>query len=361
MANTIFENVGIIGMACAVPTTKYVTESYIDLFSEDEVRKFIDMVGVKERYVSSGKQTVSDLCYVAATKLMKSKKIATESIDAVIFVTSTPDYSSPATAFVIHKRLKLKQECIAFDVNLACTGFVYGISIMSSMINSGLIKRGLLLVGTIEKNIGNTSDHTNAMMFGSAGAACIMESKEGRVQSLLKADGTDFNNLAIQGGGARHPLDRDNPDWDSLEPSMNGFEVFRFAITKAPAAWKEFSKLYECSVSDFDYVIFHQANKFMVDHIATKMKLEKDKYPLSIDRFGNTNGASIPVTIVDLFERVELPEKMKLLCIAFGVGLSWGVVSIEIEKDAVLPMIYSDEYDEQAYSIVFGNGKEKEE
>ena len=361
MANTIFNNIRITGMACAVPTKKYTTEDYINVFSEEEVRKFIDMVGVKERYLSCEKQTGSDLCCVAATKLMESKNIMPDSVDAVIYMCQIPDYKQPSTAYAIHRRLKLKQDCLAFDINLGCTGFVYGISVMASLIEAGMVKRGLLLVGEVSKADRTTSDHTNAMMFGDAGAACIVEQKEGVIRTLLKADGTGFNIMGIPGGQARHPLDKNNPDWDSIEPHMDGFETFRFAITKAPSAWKEFSKLYECGVNDFDYVIFHQANKFMIDHIAAKMKLEKDRYPLSIDRYGNTNGVSIPITIVDLFECVKVPEKVKLLCIAFGVGLSWGVVSIELDKDAVLPMIYSDDYDEEAYSVVFGKEEEKEE
>lgn len=358
MANAIFNNVKISGMSCAVPQRRVTTESYTKVFSEDEVRKFIDMVGVKGRYVAIDKQTGSDLCFAAARELLAKKNIEAETIDAVIYMSQVPDYKEPSTAFVLHKRLNLRQDCLAFDINLGCTGFLNGVTVMASFINSGLVNRGLLLVGEVSKADKNTKDHTNAMMFGDAGAACLFEKAEGTVYSLLKADGKGFNIMGIPGGQARHPLDKEHPDWDSIEPHMDGFETFRFAITKAPAVWKDFSKIYDKKIDDFDYVMFHQSNKFMIDHIAAKMKLPKEKYPLSIDRFGNTNGVSIPITIVDLCERETVPDKMNLLCIAFGVGLSWGAISFEIQKDAVLPMIYSDEYDEEAYSIIFGKGKE---
>lgn len=142
---------------------------------------------------------------------------------------------------------------------------------------------------------------------------------------------------------------------------MDGFETFRFAITKAPAAWKEFSKIWGKKAEDYDYVLFHQSNKFMVDHIAHKMKLKPEQYPMSIDRYGNTNGVSIPVTLADLCGRVKLEGPLKLLCIAFGVGLSWGVLSLEIAAEDVLPMIYSDDYFGEAYETVFGKGRETEE
>lgn len=359
MAGTTIEKIAVTGLACAVPTTKYKTESYIERFGETEVGKFVDMVGVKERYVSIENQTGSDLCYTAAKELLSYKNIEPSTIDALIYMTQIPDYKQPSTAYVLHKRLEIKQDCLAFDINLGCTGFIYGITVMASLINSGLVKRGLLLVGEVSKADKMTDNHTNAMMFGDAGAACIIEQGENQINTLLKSDGTGFHIMGIQGGQARHPLNKENPDWDSIEPHMNGFETFRFAITKAPSVWKEFSKTFHCTIEDFDYVIFHQANKFMVDHIAHKMKLTKEKYPLSIDRYGNTNGVSIPITIVDLCERKEsVPETMKLLCIAFGVGLSWGTISIILNKKDVLPMIYSDDYYEEAYSIKFGQGEE---
>ncbi len=361
MAASVIEGIRIGGLACAVPTGKVETKSYESRFGEDDIRKFIDMVGVKERYVSVEKQTGSDLCFVAAEELMEKKQIEASSIDAVIYMCQIPDYKQPSTALVLHKRLNLRNDCIAFDINLGCTGFIYGVSVMASLIHAGLVNRGLLLVGEVSRADKNTSDHSNAMMFGDAGAACIIEKGEGQIETLLKSDGNGFHIMGIPGGQARHPLDKQNPDWESLEPHMDGFETFRFAITKAPAAWKEFSKIWGKKAEDYDYVLFHQSNKFMVDHIAHKMKLKPEQYPMSIDRYGNTNGVSIPVTLADLCGRVKLEGPLKLLCIAFGVGLSWGVLSLEIAAEDVLPMIYSDDYFGEAYETVFGKGRETEE
>lgn len=358
MAATIFQNIEITGLACAVPTHKEITSSYVNKFSEDEVRKFIAMVGVKERYVSGEKQTGSDLCFVAAQHLISKKDIEVTSIDAIIYMSQIPDYKQPSTAYALHKRLHLKQDCLAFDINLGCTGFIYGVAVMASLIASGLIERGLLMVGEVSKADKDTADHTNAMMFGDAGSACIIERGAQKIRTLLKSDGNGFHIMGIPGGQARHPLNRNNPDWESLEPHMDGFETFRFAITKVPAIWKEFSKIYRETFENYDYVIFHQSNRFMIEHIAGKLKLSKGKYPLSIDRYGNTNGVSIPITIVDLLSNQNMPEDIRLVCIAFGVGLSWGIISFSLNKKNILPMIYSDEYDEEAYTITFGKRKE---
>lgn len=354
MAITQIDNIKISGLAVAVPKTKVTTQSYISRFGEEEIKKFIDMVGIYERYISVEHQTGSDLCYVAAKAILEHKKYIAESIDAVIFIGENSDYKEPATAYVLHNRLKLRNDCLAFDINLGCTGFLYGVSVMASLIASGFIKRGLVCVGEVPKYSKDTKDHSNAMMFGDAGSACVIEEGLGTLKTLLKSDGSGFNIIGTPGGHARHPLNPNNPDWGSLEPRMDGFETFRFAITRAPAAWKEFAKQYEVSVEDFDYILFHQANRFMIDHIAHKMKLKKEQYPISIDRYGNTNGVSIPVTLVDLCSTKSVPDILHLACIAFGIGLSWGVISFDIETKNILPMIYSDDYYEEAYILQFG-------
>lgn len=360
MAITKIDNIKISGLAVAVPKTKVTTQSYCSRFGEEEIKKFIDMVGIYERYISVERQTGSDLCYTAAEAILKHKEYAAESIDAVIFIGENSDYKEPATAHVLHKRLKLRNDCFAFDINLGCTGFLYGVSVMASLIASGFIKRGLLCVGEVPKYSKDTNDHSNAMMFGDAGSACIIEAGQGTLKTLLKSDGSGFNIIGTPGGHARHPLNLEHPDWSSLEPRMDGFETFRFAITKAPAAWKEFTKQYHVSVEDFDYILFHQANRFMIDHIAHKMKLTKEQYPISIDRYGNTNGVSIPVTLVDLCSMNSVPDILHLACVAFGIGLSWGVISFDIEAKDILPMIHSDDYYEEAYTLQFGKKEDNE-
>lgn len=348
MANAIFSDILVSGIACAVPTKLVDNNLYAKLLGEEEVRKFIDNTGVEYRHISHEKQTTSDLCFEATNKLLAHKNYSEESIDAVIFISQTPDYIQPATAHVLHKRLGLSKNCLVFDVNLGCSGFVYGMFITSSMIQSGAVNRVLLLIGDVmRKNKKNAIK--DEMLFGNAGTATIIEKGNTKVNCLLKSNGEGYTSLITPGGNCRRPLQDNESYWDITKPEMDGSAVFEFSITEVPRAFKEFFKIFDGSIDDYDYCVLHQANLFMLKHIAKKIKLPLEKMPISIDRYGNTSSASIPLTIVDLCEREQVPDKMKLITSGFGIGLSWGVASFEIESKDVLPMIYTDNYFEEAY------------
>lgn len=349
MASVVFDKVKISGVACAVPKEKYCSADFTAEFGEEEVRKFIEMTGVKERYATHEKQTASDLCYEAARKLIDHKGYEADSFDGLIFVSQTPDYHTPATALVLHKRLGLKKDCVAFDVNLGCSAYVYGVYLMASLVASGAVKRGLLLVGDAGPYRKRDDDHSNNMLFGSAGSATIIESGDEQIKCLMKSDGTGYKVMITPGGESRFPIDEEHQDWSRQRAFMDGEETFLFSITKVPSAIKEFMKDFSCSVDDFDYFAFHQANLFMLKHIAKKIKLPEEKMPVSIDRFGNTTAASIAVTITDLCQNREVPEVLRLVLCGFGIGLSWGVVSCNIESKDVLPIIHTDEYFEEAF------------
>ena len=348
MANAIFRDISVSGIACAVPTKLVNNNKYAEVLGEEEIRKFIDNTGVVQRYVAHEKQTTSDLCFEAAKRLLSYMNYSEESIDAVIFISQTPDYIQPATAHVLHKRLGLPKNCLVFDVNLGCSGFVYGMFITSSIIQSGAVNRILLLTGDImRKNKMNAIK--DEMLFGDAGTATIIEKGNTKINCLLKSNGEGYTSLITPGGNCRRPLKDNESYWDISKPEMNGSAVFEFSITEVPRAFKEFFKIFDGSIDDYNYCILHQANLFMLKHIGKKIKVEPQKMPISLDRFGNTNGASVPLTIVDLCEREQVPDKMKLVTSGFGIGFSWGIVSFEIKSKDVLPMIYTDNYFEEAY------------
>jgi len=348
VANAIFSDILVSGIACAVPTKLVNNNICAEVLGEEEVRKFIDNTGVVQRYVANAKQTTSDLCFEAAKKLLSHKNYSEKSIDAVIFISQTPDYIQPATAHVLHKRLSLSKNCLAFDVNLGCTGFVYGIFICSSLIQSGAVNRILLLVGDIMRK-NKKNNIKDEMLFGDAGTATIIEKGNTSLRSILKSNGEGYTSLITPGGNCRRPLKNNESYWDISKPEMDGSAVFEFTITEVPRAFKEFFEIFDGSIDDYDYCVLHQANLFMLKHIGKKIKVEPQKMPISLDRYGNTNGASVPLTIVDLCERKQVPDKMKLIISGFGIGLSWGVSSFEIESKDVLPMIYTDNYFEDAY------------
>ncbi len=343
MLSKEFHNVRISGIACAVPNNKVLTDSYSEYYGKSVIERFKAATGIEGRYISDGTQTASDLSYVAAQALMEKKGLDGNSIDALILVTQTGDYKIPSSAYVLHKRLKLKQDCLVFDINLGCSGFVNGLYILAGLIESGTINRALLLVGDSETNHQVTEDTSFTMMFGDASSAAIVERGEGTVRGMIRSDGEGFNTLITPVPGARFPGTISSND-DSLNKKMDGNDVFLFSITKVPRLFKEFYQTFNCSADDFDYFFLHQANLMIVNQITKKLRIPPEKVPISLGEYGNTDGASIPVGIVDFCEKHEMSKNMKIISSGFGIGLSWGVVSFELNSSDVLPMIFTDDY-----------------
>lgn len=353
MPSTVFENVKISGIACAVPDNLVDTQYFSKYFDQKEIDQFIKTSGIKSRCYSSKEQTASDLCYAAAKKLMEHKNYTGDDIDALVMMTQTPDYVIPATSYVIHKRLGLKQDCIVYDINLGCSALPTGICTIASMIKSGVIKRALLLMGDVHNHNIDSWSHVNhtVMLAGDACAACIIEEGDSTIKTSIRSDGNGYDAIITTGPtcDGRFAFDPDNIDVDKFQHYMNGSDVFLFTITKVPKLFKDFYKEYDCSPEDFDYFVFHQANQMILDHIEKKLKLPKEKVPRSIERYGNTDGASVLMTIADLCEREDVPEKVKFITSAFGIGLNWGIATFEIDKQDILPIIRTNEYYEEGF------------
>lgn len=344
-----FKNVKVAGIACAVPDNKVMTDSYVDCFGGEKVERFKGATGIESRYLSDGRQTISDLCYEAAFTLMKKKGYSGDDIDAVILFTQRPDYKAPATAFLIQKRLGIKQDCLVFDVNIGCAAFVYGVYLVSGLIESRTINRALLLVGDCETNHGIYEDTSATMMFGDAGSATIIEYSEGdSIRGMLRADGSNFGLLVDPLPGARFPGEYPNKDY---HPRIDGDEVFLFSITKVPSLFKEFFKSFGRSLEDYDYVMLHQANLMIVNQIYKKLKVPDSKRWVSINKFGNTTGASVPLGIVDLCEGKEVGRVLRLINSGFGNGLTWGIVDFDILTDDVMPLVITGEYYKEGKNV----------
>lgn len=343
MLSKTFHNVKISGIACAVPDHYVETDSYKDHFGEAVVERFKSATGIHARYLSDGMQTISDLCYAAAERLMEKKNLTGDDIDALILVTQTGDYKTPSTAYVLHKRLNIKKDCLVFDMNLGCSGFVNGVYMLAGLVESGTIRRALLCVGDSDTNHQVTEDTSFTMMFGDAGSVTLIERGDGMVQGMIRSDGEGFHTLITPVPGTRFP-GADAADTGHLGKKMEGDDTFLFTITKVPRLFKDFYKEFQCSEKDFDYFILHQANLMIINQIAKKLKLPEGKAPVSLTKYGNTDGASVPVGIVDLCERMEGQRRLNLITSGFGVGLSWGIVSFELDSSDVLPMIITDAY-----------------
>lgn len=350
MANAIFKNVQISGIAAAVPSHIEKATDYIGRMTEDEVDQFVRGTGVKERHVVHEKQTTSDLCCVAAERLIKSKGYDKDSFDALIFVTQTPDYLQPATAHILHLRLGMPMDCMAFDVSLGCSGYIYGLHIAASLLQSENFKRILLLSGEVERPnpLIPIKDH---ILFGNAGTATIIEKGETEICTLLRSDGRDYSALIIPGGNLRNPITDEAKYFEAICPRMDGETVFAFSITKVPRAFKDFYEIYGCGPENFDFCVLHQANEQIMKIVSKKAGFTWDKVPVSLDRYGNTSSASVPLTIADMCERQPKNRKLKLIMSGFGIGMSWGVASVIIDTSDVLPVITTDDYFKEAYHV----------
>ncbi len=344
MASGILKNVEIKGIACAVPEHVVNTEEYNSIFGEESVRKFINMTGVKKRRVSIDQQCASDLCYVAARKIMDRLNWEPSSINALILITQTPDYAVPATACVLQYRLGLSDDCIAFDINLGCSGYVYGLWLAASMISTQNIKRVLLLVGDTSNFGINPCDSATAMIFGDGGSATALERSEGKeMKYFLKTKGSGYKCIMVPAGHARSrgKVSTDTSDYDL---SMNGADVFNFTINDVQKALSNFMTENSIGENNVDMYVFHQANLFIIKHLIRKLGIPSEKVPISIDRYGNTSGESIPLTLVDALGTKQSDDTLKLVMCGFGVGLSYGGIYMEMKKSACIPMLYTDYY-----------------
>lgn len=343
MAFLEFKNVRIAGMAAGVP--KHIS-SNLHPDEEDNVsldyspEDFVETTGVKERRTSSTLCT-SDLCYGAAEKLIADLGWNKQDIEGILFVSQTADYILPATACILQDRLGLSKECYATDMSIGCSGWLYGLSSLAALVNTGGIKKALLMVGDAK---GRVKGKRNPL-FGSAGTVTALE-YSGDCSALMfhfGTDGSGFDAIITPDGGSRNQIteasfqfyEYEGKKIHRLQSRMNGMDVFSFGITTAPKSIKKLSEHFGVDYNKADYFIFHQANLKMNNFIVKKLKLDSAKVPNSLHLFGNTNGASIPMTIVtQLKEKLHSPQK--LLCCGFGVGLSWGTALFDTDRDIVI-------------------------
>ncbi|GAM73817.1 3-oxoacyl-(acyl-carrier-protein) synthase [Vibrio ishigakensis] len=325
-------NVGITAVATSVPSRSINNFDLSETYGESEVSKLIASIGVLERRVSDDVTTSADLCLDAASNLIANTKIAVEDIEAVIFVSQTAEYQLPATACILQDKLGIPSTSLAFDINMGCSGYVYGLQVASSLITSGL-KNVLLLVGDTISKIVEPGDRSTELLFGDAGTATLISFRSGSNLAFeLGTDGSGYEHII-----AKKPIpNRRSKDraayYSFLE--MNGGEVFSFTLKTVPKLINSFLKDLRVNPEDIDNCVYHQANHFMLKHLSKKSKLKSDQVPISIDKYGNTSGASIPVTLC----AVPRESHENTILVGFGVGLSWGIVFCDLSDTKLLPI-----------------------
>ena len=363
MAFLEFKNVRIAGMSAGVPkniaSNLHPTE-YDKVSSDYSPEDFVKTTGVMERRYSF-ELTTSDLCYAAAEKLIADLGWEKSEIEGIIFVSQTPDYILPATSCILQDRLGLSKECYTADISLGCSGWVYGLNIGASLVGSGSLKKVLVLCGDA-KGRAKTAVRRLNPLFGSAGTVTALEYQEGApaIQFHFGTDGSGFDAIITPDGGSRNPVtvnSFENYEFEGSETHrmaarMKGMDVFSFGITTAPKSVKKLGEHFEFNYLDADYFVFHQANMKMNDMIVKKLKLPKEKVPSSMYHFGNTNGGSIPMTIVaELKGKIE-DNPTSFICCGFGVGLSWGTVAFKTNNIVISDLVeVSDEETDKIHVV----------
>lgn len=353
MASGRIEGIAIKGISCVLPTEKVNSIDRYEDFGKEAVDKIIQKTSVESVYKTFEEQTASDLAFVAAKNLLEEKNIDLESIGALIFVSQTADYRMPATAFVLQHRLGLSEECLCFDINLGCSGYVNGLYTISSIMATSNIGRALLLVAETPSKRISPLDRSLSMIFGDCGTATLLE-KDCSASPMLfkfKSLGDKFKKIIIPAGGYRNlKASKERVEWgdgnirSDYDTYMNGQDVFAFSITEVPPFIKSFMAEIGTDEKDYDNIILHQANQYILKQITRKLKADVSKTPISMISYGNTSSASIPLTLAYLKSELNEEGNKKLLMTGFGIGLSIASVDVTINLEDILPIVHTDDY-----------------
>jgi len=309
-------------------------------FPSMDISKIVQKSGVESRNIAEEKETAYDLAVNAIEKLVSLNQFDLNSIDGIIFCTQSPDFIMPSNAFLIHKKFDLKHNVWAFDINLACSGYVYGISIARGMIESGMGSRVLLInADTYSKHI-HLKDRSTRILFGDGAAVTVLAKNcNNYIQDInLASSGKDYESFYIPAGGARMPYSeltskeiRDfNGNVKTLENiNMNGFAVWKFVSKIVPNQIKEILSKNNLRDENIDLYVFHQASKLTLDSLIKSLKIDPNKVFFNIEKIGNTVSASIPIALKDAMEEKRINKNQTVLVSGFGVGLSWGSLVIK--------------------------------
>lgn len=345
-----FEDVKIAAIAASVPEEVVDIAAKLDDPKENPkfIKNFMRNTGIRAKRKSGYAQTAADFSYTAAKQIMDAGYYRPEEIGVLINITQTPDYRTPSTALVIQKRLGLSRDCLTFDINLGCSGFVYGVSLAASILKTSTASKGLVTVGDTlargRKYVELKRTSNTKLLFGDASAAILIEKNADHgFCSALMSDGNGHKALSSPYNAWRHPEGPESVPGDDIA-------VFNFTLSEIPAILKEYMEKTGTTLEDYDDVVLHQANLMILKNIAKKIGAPMEKIPVCLDRFGNTSGCSVPLAIVDKYGASCEDREVNLLTSSFGIGLSWGVVGFRINVRDVLPMTEGKDTYEDGYS-----------
>jgi len=326
-------NVFLKGISYYLPEKVLINEQLVSEFPEWTVEKIADKIGIKKRHIVTENETALDMAVLASEKLFEEYSIDKSSVDFVLLCTQSPDYFLPTSACIVQDRLNLPTQCGALDFNLGCSGFVYGLSLAKGLICAGISENVLLITSeTYSKHL-HPRDRVNKTIFGDAACATLI-STDGFAKICdfsLGTDGRGWHNLIVKSGAFRHPFKSDTVIYDdSGNPMsddylyMNGAEIFTFTLESVPQLVEDTLRKNSLKKEDIDLFVFHQANRYMMDFLRKKIKIDPVKFYYCLENMGNTVSSTIPIAIKKAMLDGSIKQSNLILIAGFGVGYSWG-------------------------------------
>lgn len=322
-----YSNIVIRGVASVVPVKVIENRNCVsDKLSSQKIHKQIKLTGIERRHILSGEQTASDLATMAAEELLEKLKWEKNTIQVLVYITQSPDLEIPSTALLIQKRLGIGTHCLAFDVNLGCSAYTAGIQIAAGLIHQ-MGGRALLLVAD-GKTDGIRKNPADYLLFGHAGTATAIEAAEGhKLLYRHQSDGTRWEIIHRKHG----------------KPTMmDGNAVFAFTINDVANSIEQTIEHFSINKMAIDYYVFHQGQKLIIDNLADSCSIPKSKMLYSLRDYGNTSGASIPLSICNEAHKLKQKDKVRLYLCGFGVGLQWGSVICDMSTENILEVKETD-------------------
>ncbi|HIB8180942.1 TPA: ketoacyl-ACP synthase III [Elizabethkingia anophelis] len=324
------------------PEKCFNNEKLSEIYPNYDFTKFDTKVGIKKRYWVDDNETALDLAILACNKVFQ--KFDKTKIDYIIYCTQSPEYILPTTACILQNRLGLSQNVGAFDFNLGCSGYIYGLSLAKGLIETNQAKNILLITAETYSKYINSDDMSNLGIFGDAATASIIsfdENKNGIKEFLFGTDGSGYDKLIVRNGGTKysHETAPEIKEYGSgnrytdNDLYMDGPAIFNFTNEVIPTFTLELLKKNNLSIDDCDLMVYHQANKFMLDFMRKKIKMEKERFYINLEDGGNTVSCTIPIALKRWSDESENHFPVKnIALVGFGVGLSWGGTIISLEN-----------------------------
>jgi len=334
------KNIGIAAISSYLPEVRISNEELVQQFGTWTPDKIYHKTGIRERRIAK-EELVSEMAFEAAETLLKKYDIDRSSIDLLLLCTETADYLMPSTACIVHDRLGLRKNSGAFDYNLGCSGYVYGLAMAKSLIAGQLAETVLLVTADVLTRFIHPGDKSTRTIFGDAATATLVRRNEavGNIGGfVLGTDGSGAQNLIIPSGGMALPRSEETAHervnrFGNVRTKdnfyMNGPEILQFSMREVPLAVSDVLVKNDLTMEDIDLFVFHQATKLMLEHLRQEIRIPEEKFYMNMESLGNTVSSTIPLALEQAEAEGALKKGMKVMLVGFGVGYSWGATIVE--------------------------------